>query len=127
MSATPDWLYAFVYLAQASLVGAVYVAGLVVTLRRWHLGRAPRLAAVGFGLLLVETVLWQVFSAVRPLLLGDDAASGVAAQFAVFQSAMTLVSFAAFTLIVVAIRTALRDYERARNATPVDTSDRMRF
>ena len=117
MSASSDWLYPFVYLVGASLVAAVYVAGIVVTLRRWHLGVAPRLAAAGFGILLFEAVAGQVFNVVRPLLFGNDV-SNTMAQFAVFQSAMTLLSVSAFTLIVLSIRTALRDLERARHVAP---------
>ena len=119
MSAQPVWLTTFLWIASSSLVAAVYVAGLVVTLRRWHLGMAPRLGAIGFGLLLAGSVLQLLFHAVLQRFLNPSDSSTFVVRLAVASSIFTLLSVTGLGLIVVALRTALRDYERAQNATPV--------
>lgn len=121
MAAGPTWLYSLVHLAGASLIAAIYVAGLVVALRRWHLGMAPRLAAIGFGLLLLSDVLQQGFTFVLPLLTANAPSStdNLLLRIMVVSSLAVLLSATGYVLLVLALRMALRDYERARNASPV--------
>lgn len=118
MSAGQNWLFWVVNLAGASLIAAIYIAGLVVALRRWHLGTAPRLGAIGFGLLLLNGAGRHVFSIPGPFFPGDPTndPDTVFFRMAVISSLYTLLSGTGYLLIVLALRTALRDYERARNA-----------
>ena len=123
MLSGPNWLYSAVHLAGASLIGAVYVAGLVVTLRRWHVGMAPRLGGIGFGLVLLGMVGQQVFAVFLSLFgaVGGSGATEAEAMFlrlAVVSAVTVLLSAAGHLLIVLALRTALRDFERSRNAVP---------
>jgi hypothetical protein len=119
MSAQPDWMYFAVFLVGASLMAAVYLGGLVISLRRWHLGTAPRLAAAGFGLLLFETVAVQLFQFIRPLLFGSDA-SQTLMQMAAFQSAAVLIAAAGTTLVVLGLRRALSDFAISRSVLHPD-------
>ncbi len=121
MSAGQSWFYSISHLAGASLIAAIYVGGLVVALRRWHLGMAPRLAAVGFGLLLLGLIGQQVFSFLSPLLSVASNSGGfddVYLRIMLVNSIVVLLSGAGYVLIVLALRTALRDCERARSGTP---------
>lgn len=126
----PTWLYSIVHLAGASLIAAIYVAGLVVSLRRWHLGMASRLGGIGFGLLLFGDVIQLVSNFLLPLIgasSGANQTDGLFFRMTVVASFNVLVSGAGLLLLVFALRTALRDYERARNATPVDPAGRTAY
>ena len=114
MSARPDWLYAVIFFAGASLMAAIEIAGLIICLRRWHLGTAPRLGAIGFGLTLAQTALSQAYQFVQPWFVGTDGTL-MMEGIAVFSSAMTLLAGAGTLLVVMALRQALSDFARSRS------------
>ena len=114
MSTQPEWLYYATFLIGATLLAGIYLAGLVVCLRRWHLGTAARLAGVGFGLLLIETVAVQLFQVAVPLLFGNDGSQTIA-RMAVFHSAMVLLAAAGMILVLLGFRRALADYALSRS------------
>ena len=108
------WLLAAAQVAGVSLIAAVQVAGLVVTLRRWHLGPAARLAAVGFGLLLLGTVGNQIlFNVVPALFSASDGGTLPFLRIAAVLSFGFLLNAAAMTLIVLGLRSALTTAARA--------------
>lgn len=115
MAAQPHWLYTFVYLAGTALVAAAYIFGLVVTLRRWHVGMAARLGAIGFGLLLIAIVGMQLFSLLQPFVFPADNSSNILQWLAVTQSMAVLLNTTGIVLIVLALRTALNDAARLRS------------
>lgn len=120
MAAQPDWLYTFVSLAGASLVAAAYIFGLVVTLRRWHLGMAARLGAIGFGLLLIDTVGMHLFSRFQSFLFPTGDTTDILQWLAVAQSVTALLSATGLVLIAFALRTALNDVARLQSGFVAD-------
>lgn len=128
MTAGQTWLYYAVQFAGVSLIAAVYVAGLVVTLRRWHLGMPPRLGALGFGILLLSFVAQHLVN----LVLGFAGVNGADAATVMFRITVTnsgsvLAMTAGHVLIVLALRAALRDAERSSNALPPGFGDDASF
>lgn len=112
-----SWLYELVSLAGASLIAAMYLTGLVISLLRWNDGVAPRLAAIGFGLMLIASatghVLFRFF-------MDDSMNAPVFARLAVFSSITTLMSATAWGLLLVALRKAFLDAARWRSEISAD-------
>lgn len=130
MSAWPTSLYSVVYLAGGTLIAAVQIAGLVVCLRRWHVGMGARLGAIGFGLLLCSTASQQVFNFVGRLLIGPSAGGSMESFLRVqmvVMSACVLMTAAGYLTLLLALRSALVDSERAQNASPLDRDNWSAF
>ena len=116
-----SWMWSLLTFTTTPLIAAVYVAGLVVTLRRWHLGTAPRLGAIGFGVLLVGYVGQMAMNVVVPLFVGSSgttATESVMLGMVLTSAVGVILSVAGHLLIILALRGALIDFERSRNALP---------
>lgn len=107
MFLSSDWLFTAANLASVTLTLVAYAAGLVVSLRRWHVGMPARLGAIGFGLLLLTNILSQVGWMLVPRFVESSGDPPMLA-YAVMTSVSTLLHVAALTLIVLAFRAALR-------------------
>lgn len=116
MSINDSWLIGLVPLVAASLFAAVYIAGLVMTLLRWHEGMASRMAAIGFGLMLVSAIAGQA----ARLLIPSISAESFFVWMMVITSAQTLGMLTAWILILLALRSALNDAAASRAGLPAD-------
>src|SRR5688572_6023796 len=97
----PSDLYSLISLVDSSLLFAVYVTGLVMSLLRWNEGMAPRLAAIGFGLHIAAAATFQfMFRVVTALADGDS----VFYMLAATTSFATLLSIVGWGLLIVALR-----------------------
>lgn len=110
MSAEPTWLYMFAEMVDVLLMTIAYTFGLVVALRRWHLGNGARLAAAGFVLQAVTLIGSQL--AFRLLSFAD--LPSILWQYTVLLSLVTLLNVTGIALIVLGLRSALQEVSRLR-------------
>ncbi|MGC1273110.1 MAG: hypothetical protein WBC44_05345 [Planctomycetaceae bacterium] len=112
MSADLSWLYGLVNLVSASLIIAMYLAGLVISLFRWNDGVTPRLATIGFGLMLLSNVANQILYRFFFDGWGNES---MFYWLMVLNAATTLLNLTAWALLLVALRRAFLDAARWRS------------
>lgn len=117
MPADPSWLYGLVSLASISLIASMYLAGLVICLFRWSDGIAPRLAAIGFGFMLLSTVTGQILFRVFLDGWGNES---ILYWMMVLNSATTLLTVTGWALVLFALRRAFLDAARWRSDSTAD-------
>jgi hypothetical protein len=104
------------------LAAVIYVAGLVVTLRRWHYGMGARLGAVGFGLLTLNIAAVQTASLVL-WLLGAYSAGGLPWPM-LLSSVSAILIAAGHVALVLALRSALGPHGQPWDSPAVEPEDR---
>lgn len=117
MSGSPGWLYVVTYLAGALLTALVYAAGFLITIRRWHDSAAARLAATGFGLLLLNAVFSQSL-AMLFWLLPMSASGGDRFQMIALNSFSALVVAGGHVLLVLAVHRFLTERAATNDEPP---------
>lgn len=114
MTSGSNLLLWLVHVSGALLSLAVYVGGFVITLRRWHLGIAPRLGAIGFGILAFNVIVGTI---AVPVVNVFAAPSEAMLPMMVVNSVAALLAASGHLLLVLALHNALRD-DFARSAAP---------
>ena len=114
MFSAGPWLYSVVNFAGSSLVVAAYVAGLVITFRRWHLGAGARLAAIGFALLVFTLVGNLIFYSLQGFIFSGSSDDALFLRLAAVGALTALLSAAGVVLVVLGLRTALVEITRLR-------------
>jgi len=112
MTAGTPWLYMLVQVAGTSLVAATYFAGLIIALRRWHLGTGARLASAGFALLVFTLVIGLVFYQVQGIVFDSSNSDTMFLRLAAFGALTSLLSTIGSVFVVLGLRSALTKIAR---------------
>lgn len=102
-------------------IGLIFIAdivGLVVVLRRWHLGTGARLAAAAFAMTLVAYAVGWLYPMLVPFVADGTDNDSLYLQIAVFSAVSTLLHLAAWVLLILGVRTMLNDVARLRSMPP---------